>query len=60
MKHPNDPNLTFLVDVHPRDGDDDRYSIHAVFYREKNVTNFVVKYCPHLISEWETSLYEHA
>lgn len=59
MTHPNDPNLTFSVDVHPRD-DGDRYSIHAVFYKDLNITKFVAKYCPKLFSEWETSLYEHA
>jgi hypothetical protein len=60
MTHPNNPDLSFSVDVHRRDNNDDRYSIHAVFYKNENITEFVAKYAPHLFLEWETSLYEHS
>lgn len=59
MTNPHDPNLTFSVDVHPRDGET-FYSIHAAFYKDTNITELVSQYSPHLFQDWEQQLHYHA
>jgi hypothetical protein len=56
MTHPNDPDLTFTVDVHHSDTKGETYSIHNVYYKNVDVTKFTIEYAAHLFEQWENEL----